>query len=198
MNTKGLNVRDLINVGLFGILVAILTFLSGFIGFIPVLVPLTQFMVGLVTGSVNMLYSTRIKKAGMLFIQQIVMALAFLISGHTIYMLITSIIGGILAEIVLKMGDYKSVKYSRLAVVTLALSSVGNWIPIFFFREDYLKHIVDAGYGEDYARKFNQALPNWSLILVIILGFIGMYMGCTIGIKILKKHFVKAGMVEDV
>ena len=198
MNTKGLNVRDLINVGLFGILVAILTFLSGFIGFIPVLVPLTQFMVGLVTGSVNMLYSTRIKKAGMLFIQQIVMALAFLISGHTIYMLITSVIGGLLAEIVLKMGDYKSVKYSRLAVVTLALSSVGNWIAIFFFREDYLQHIIDAGYGEDYARKFDHALPNWSLIPVIILGCIGMYIGCTIGIKILKKHFIKAGMVEDV
>jgi len=36
----------------------------------------------------------------------------------------------------------EDVKYSRLAVVTLALSSVGNWIPIFFFREDYLKHIV--------------------------------------------------------
>ena len=198
MNTKGLNVRDLINAGLFSVLLVLVTFIFGMLGLFPFLMPFIPFIIGIFTGSVYMLYTTRIKKAGMLFIQQIVMALAFLISGHTIYMLITSVIGGLLAEIVLKMGDYKSVKYSRLAVVTLALSSVGNWIPIFFFREDYLQHIVDAGYGEDYARKFDRALPNWSLIPVIILGCIGMYIGCTIGIKILKKHFVKAGMVEDV
>ena len=37
--TGVLNVRDLVNVGLFSVLIFIATFLSGMIGFIPVLMP---------------------------------------------------------------------------------------------------------------------------------------------------------------
>ena len=38
-------------------------------------------------------------------------------------------------------------------------------------------------------------LPQWALVPMTILGMIGTFIGCTIGISILKKHFVKAGMV---
>ena len=195
MNTKGLNVRDLINVGLFGILVAILTFLSGFIGFIPVLVPLTQFMVGLVTGPVNMLYSTRIKKAGMLFIQQLIVALLFGLTAHGIWIIFTTIISAILAEIVLKMGNYNSVKYARFAFVVAAIGGIGNWIPIFIGRDKYIERMLQTGYSQDYIDRMMSVLPQWILIPMTILGMIGTFIGCTIGISILKKHFVKAGMV---
>ena len=195
MNTKGLNVRDLINVGLFGILVAILTFLSGFIGFIPVLVPLTQFMVGLVTGSVNMLYSTRIKKAGMLFIQQLIVALLFGLTAHGIWIIFTTIISAILAEIVLKMGNYNSVKYARFAFVVAAIGGIGDWIPIFIGRDKYIERMLQTGYSQDYIDRMMSVLPQWALVPMTILGMIGTFIGCTIGISILKKHFVKAGMV---
>ena len=39
--TGVLNVRDLVNVGLFSVLIFIATFLSGMIGFIPVLMPVS-------------------------------------------------------------------------------------------------------------------------------------------------------------
>ena len=184
MNTKGLNVRDLINVGL-----------SGFIGFIPVLVPLTQFMVGLVTGSVNMLYSTRIKKAGMLFIQQLIVALLFGLTAHGIWIIFTTIISAILAEIVLKMGNYNSVKYARFAFVVAAIGGIGNWIPIFIGRDKYIERMLQTGYSQDYIDRMMSVLPQWALVPMTILGMIGTFIGCTIGISILKKHFVKAGMV---
>ena len=38
----------------------------------------------------------------------------------------------------------------------------------------------------------------WTLPLIVILGMLGAYIGCTIGIRMLKKHFVKAGMAEEV
>ena len=40
--TGVLNVRDLVNVGLFSVLIFIATFLSGMIGFIPVLMPVVR------------------------------------------------------------------------------------------------------------------------------------------------------------
>ena len=75
--TGVLNVRDLVNVGLFSVLIFIATFLSGMIGFIPVLMPVVPFVYGIVSGPVYMLYFTKIKKAGMLFIQTIVVTLAW-------------------------------------------------------------------------------------------------------------------------
>ena len=61
--TGVLNVRDLVNVGLFSVLIFIATFLSGMIGFIPVLMPVVPFVYGIVSGPVYMLYFTKIKKS---------------------------------------------------------------------------------------------------------------------------------------
>ena len=113
--TGVLNVRDLVNVGLFSVLIFIATFLSGMIGFIPVLMPVVPFVYGIVSGPVYMLYFTKIKKAGMLFIQTIVVTLAFVATGHGPWVLLTAVIGGLLGEVVLRNGRYKSVKHARLA-----------------------------------------------------------------------------------
>lgn len=112
--TGVLNVRDLVNVGLFSVLIFIATFLSGMIGFIPVLMPVVPFVYGIVSGPVYMLYFTKIKKAGMLFIQTIVVTLAFVATGHGPWVLLTAVIGGLLGEVVLRNGRYKSVKHARI------------------------------------------------------------------------------------
>ena len=106
--TGVLNVRDLVNVGLFSVLIFIATFLSGMIGFIPVLMPVVPFVYGIVSGPVYMLYFTKIKKAGMLFIQTIVVTLAFVATGHGAWVLLTAVIGGLLGEVVLSMQDLLS------------------------------------------------------------------------------------------
>ena len=173
--TGVLNVRDLVNVGLFSVLIFIATFLSGMIGFIPVLMPVVPFVYGIVSGPVYMLYFTKIKKAGMLFIQTIVVTLAFVATGHGPWVLLTAVIGGL-----------------------QSIYGLGNWLPIYFARDAYIRQMLDMGYGEEYTQKMMSVLPNWTLPLIVILGMLGAYIGCTIGIRMLKKHFVKAGMAEEV
>lgn len=132
--TGVLNVRDLVNVGLFSVLIFIATFLSGMIGFIPVLMPVVPFVYGIVSGPVYMLYFTKIKKAGMLFIQTIVVTLAFVATGHGPWVLLTAVIGGLLGEVVLRNGRYKSVKHARLAFSVQSIYGLGNWLR-FILRE---------------------------------------------------------------
>lgn len=193
-----LNVKDLINVGLFTVLIFIFTFIGGMIGFIPILMPLVPFVSGLLSGPINVLYATKIKKGGMLFIQQMIIAILFVVMGHGPWMIVTALVGGFLGEIILTKGRYRSVKHARLAFTAAALSGVGNWIPIFLARDKYIQHLVQAGYGQEYADKMMSVLPEWSLVPITLLGMIGTYLGCTIGIAILKKHFVKAGMTKEV
>ncbi|HGH7602118.1 TPA: MptD family putative ECF transporter S component [Streptococcus pyogenes] len=196
MKDKKLNVRDLINAGLFAVLIFIATFVGGIIGFMPTLMPVVPLLQGIISGPVYMLYSTKIKKTGMVFIQTTVMSLAFFAMGHGPWVVLTGVIAGILAEMVLKKGNYTSVKQARFAFVVQSLWGLGNWLPIFFARDSYIKTMIDMGYGEEYAQKMMSVLPNWSLIPIILLGMIGTYIGCSIGIKMLRKHFVKAGMAE--
>lgn len=192
-----LNVKDLINVGLFTILIFIFMFIGGMIGFIPILMPIVPFVGGLLSGPVSMLFASKIKKPGMLFIEQIIIALIFVFMGHGPWMLATAIIGGLLGEIILKKGQYGSIKYARLAFVVASLSGLGNWLPIFLAREKYMERLIELGYGQDYADKMISVLPSWSLVPIILLGMLGVYIGCTIGIAMLKKHFIKAGMVKE-
>lgn len=151
--TGVLNVRDLVNVGLFSVLIFIATFLSGMIGFIPVLMPVVPFVYGIVSGPVYMLYFTKIKKAGMLFIQTIVVTLAFVATGHGPWVLLTAVIGGLLGEVVLRNGRYKSVKHARLAFSVQSIYGLGNWLPIYFARDAYIRQMLDMGYGEEYTQK---------------------------------------------
>lgn len=173
--TGVLNVRDLVNVGLFSVLIFIATFLSGMIGFIPVLMPVVPFVYGIVSGPVYMLYFTKIKKAGMLFIQTIVVTLAFVATGHGPWVLLTAVIGGLLGEVVLRNGRYKSVKHARLAFSVQSIYGLGNWLPIYFARDAYIRQMLDMGYGEEYTQKMMSVLPNWTLPLIVILGMLGAY-----------------------
>lgn len=195
---KGLDVKDLINVGLFTVLIFLFTFAGGMIGLVPVMMPFVPFICGLLAGPVYMLFAAKIKKPGMLFIQQMLIALVFIATGHGPWGLLTAPIGALLGEWMLKKGDYASIKHARRAFVLSTLSGLGNFLPIFFTREAYVKHLLDSGYGQEYADKMMRAMPNWSLAPIVLLGLIGVYIGCTIGIAILRKHFVKAGMVEGV
>ena len=144
--TGVLNVRDLVNVGLFSVLIFIATFLSGMIGFIPVLMPVVPFVYGLCQGRYTCFILRKIKKRqGCFSIQTIVVTLAFVATGHGPWVLLTAVIGGLLGEVVLRNGRYKSVKHARLAFSVQSIYGLGNWLPIYFARDAYIRQMLDMG-----------------------------------------------------
>lgn len=191
------NVRDLINVGLFTVLVMAFIFIGSMVGFIPVLMPFIGFCVGILSGPIYMLYATKINKPGMIVSQQILLGFIYALAGHGFWTIFTNAIGGIIGEVIFKRNNYKSVKDARLAFSFCNLGVIGNFLPIFFTRDAYLKGLIDSGYGAEFTEVMNRVLPNWSLIPIAILCMLGGYIGCTLGMKMLKKHFIKAGMVDE-
>lgn len=195
--SNNLDIRDLVNIGLFSILIFITTFLSGMIGFIPSLMPIVPLINGIIVGPLYMLFSTKIKKPWMLFIQTIIITLVFVATGHGPWVILTAIFSGLLGELILRNGKYGSIKTARYAFTIQSLYGVGNWLPIFFARNAYIKQLTEMGYSEEFIYKMMSVLPNWSLVFIIISGMVGTYIGCSIGILMLRKHFIKAGMAED-
>ena len=95
---------------------------------------------------------------------------------------------------ILKKGGYKSIKTARLTYMVFMLFGAANLIPIYFARDAFVQSLIDQDYGAEYAEKLLSVMPTWSFIPVVLVGMLGGYLGCTIGIKILNKHFKKAGM----
>lgn len=191
---KKFGIRDLVNAGVFSLLTVMATWCGGMIGFIPVLMPLVPFACGLVSGPVFMLYSTKIDKFGMVFIMGIVFGLVFSMSGHGAIVLPAIIILSLICEMILKSGGYKSIKTARLSYTVFMIFAATNLIPIYFARDAFVQSLIDRNYGAEYAEKLLSVMPTWSFIPVVLVGMLGGYLGCSIGIKILNKHFKKAGM----
>ena len=191
---KKFGIRDLVNAGVFSLLTVMATWCGGMIGFIPVLMPLVPFACGLVSGPVFMLYSTKIDKFGMVLIMGIVFGLVFSMSGHGAIVLPAIIILSLICEMILKSGGYKSIKTARLSYTVFMIFAAANLIPIYFARDAFVQSLIDRNYGAEYVNKLLSVMPTWSFIPVVLVGMLGGYIGCSIGIKILNKHFKKAGM----
>lgn len=192
MNFK---VKDLINAGLFSILTLAVYFCAGMLGFMPMLMPIVPFTCALLSAPVFMLYSTKIKKFGMILIMGIIFAVVFSASGHGYYLLPGALILSLIGEFILKKGDYSSKKSSRLAYTVFSLMGGLNMLPLYIARDTYAKQIVERGYGQEYVDGLLKALPTWSLTPIVLLGCVGGFIGCTVGMKMLDKHFKKAGMI---
>ncbi|MDU4653043.1 MAG: MptD family putative ECF transporter S component, partial [Sneathia sanguinegens] len=72
---------------------------------------------------------------------------------------------------------------------------IGNFIPLLISRDKIYAKLV-ASEGVEFANQFMSSVPNWMVIPCILLAMLGGFLGCTIGIVILKKHFEKAGMLK--
>ena len=97
-------------------------------------------------------------------------------------------------DLILKFGNYKSAKRSLIGYAVFSLWMVGIYIPMYFMVEDSRASFA-ASFGKEYADKVMAVMPMWSIVLVIAGIFICAIIGGMIGKALLKKHFVKAGIV---
>ena len=192
---KILEVKDLINVGIFSALYFVLYALTSCIGFVPIFMILVPVVCPIITGIPLMLYMAKIKKFGMLTITGIIVGAIMFVMGHPWFVLLTGTVCGFAADVVLKLGEYKSKKMSVISYGIFSMWSMGAIISLFFgFKENYLES-YRAGYGDTYVDTLYKITPDWLFWVLVIGAFVGGIIGGMLGIAVLKKHFKKAGIV---
>ena len=191
--TNKLNGHDLMNIGIFGAIYFVILFLVAMLGIIPIFLPLLSVLVPIVGGVPFMLFLTKVKKPGMIFIMAIIMGLLMMLTSMGIWPLLTSVNAGLIAEIVFKSGNYASAKKAVLTYGFFSLWMYGNYMSLFLDREQYFAQ--RASFGKAYAEAVAQLLPNWMAFVLLIVCFICGILGGLFGQKVLKKHFEKAGLV---
>ena len=186
-----LQAKDLINLGLFTVLYFVIGCCVAIpIGFVPIFMPILGALWALITGIPFMLFLTRVKKFGMVTIMGILSGLLMGLTGMGFWGVLTGAIFGLMSDLILKSGGYKSVKKSLIGYAVFSIWIVGTYIPMYFMVED-----SRASFGEEYADKVMAVMPMWSIVLVIAGIFVFAILGGLLGKALLKKHFAKAGIV---
>lgn len=196
--TNKLTVPDLISIGVFTalyfVLVTIATFASVaiFPGFNNVVLPA---FCALISGCVYTLLVVKLQKFGGISVMGIVMGLFFMISGHFIISFAANIVMGIVADCVAKVGKYKSKKWIILSYVLFSYGLFGPVIPMWFMKDAYVANLVARGKDAVFIAELFANINMVTFVLAVVATLICALVGGWFGMKMIKKHFVKAGIV---
>ena len=184
--------RDLINVGIYSAIYFVILMAVAMLGMIPIFLPLLSVLVPLLGGIPFMLFLTKVKKPGMIFIMAIIMGIMMLLTGMGPWPLLTCAIAGVCAELVYRSGNYKSAKKAVLTHGVFSLWIWGNYLPLFTDYEGYFAQRQD--YGQAYIDAVQRLMPLWMAPVLLLSCFVFGVLGGLLGRALLKKHFEKAGI----
>jgi len=187
-----LNAKDLINVGIYTAICAVLVCIVAMTGIIPIMMVLLVVFVPILTGIPYMMFLTKVNKFGMILIMNVLMGAFMWVTGMSYYALIVGTISGIIAELIYRFGDYKSKKLGILAYAVSGLYCWANYFGIFFNADAYFS--TRQNFGQEYIDTVTKLLPTWMCPVILVVDFVCGIIGGWIGTKVLKKHFEKAGI----
>ena len=191
-----LNGKDLMNIGIFtSVYLAVYIVVSVMCGMIPVLSVLMNCISSIVLGIPMMLYFTKVNKFGMVLTTYIVNGIVMALLGLGIYALALGIVFALLSELILYSGKYKSANRTVLAFAVACLGANANTLYWITGSKDFFTKTASS-MGEDYLNTILGYFGYWWMLpLIILTTFIGGLTGGFIGKLVLKKHFIRSGLV---
>lgn len=191
---KKLNVKDLVNIGIFVVIYFVVMFAVGMIGIVPILFLIWPTVLGMLSGVVVMLFMAKVQKPWAFFIFGILSPAIMVVMGHTMVLLIHSIVVMLVAEFVRKLGNYKSFKTESLAYAIFNLWCCGSLIQMLVVRDKYIE-MSRKMMDEAYINRLSELVTIKNMSLVYVGAFLGAIVGAYLAKAMLKKHFIKAGII---
>ena len=192
-NSKRMQAKDLINVGIFTAIYFVIFFAGMMLGYIPIFIPLLGLVCPILCGIPFMLYLTKVKKFGMVTLTGIILGLLNVLIGAGVLVLIFGVVFGVLGDLVLKAGKYQSWKFTLLGYGVFSLSIMGYVSRMFLTRTEFFA-FLESNYGAEYTATLASYTPAWMFPVLFVVTFIGGILGALLGRVVLKKHFKKAGI----
>lgn len=194
MDNKKLKVKDLVSIGVFAVIYFALMFGVGMMGMVPILFLIYPTVLGIIAGTVVMLFMTKVQKPWALFILGMISPLVMFAMGHTYVLPLFSLIVMMVAELIRKIGNYNSFKYNMLSYAVFSIWICSSMMQMLLAKEKYLEMSIEM-MGKDYVDAMEKLITYPHMALVALGAFLGGIIGAYIGKALLKKHFEKAGIV---
>jgi len=187
---KFLKIPDLINVGVFTALYFITMFLTGaLVRLLPFMVIFMPCLIGITCGIIYMLYIHKIKKAGAVFLMGLFIGSIMSFISGLWPLFITSSIVAIIADFIVSKNDKKNNFLNILSYIIFNYWSMGSILSIWISKDLLIKKLSSSGNAYYAEKVINLLSPNWMILIIIFLTFLGGLFGGLLGNKMYKKHF---------
>lgn len=196
--TNKLNAKDFIFIGIFGTVALLIFFVTGAIAALTLFgtianIPITLFFVSIAF----MLAVSKVRKTGVFFIMGIIIVLPGFMAANGIGVAL-SIIGWFIAETLASTMKYKDKKAIILSyVLGSTLQTALFTLPMYLSHGEYFVQRKEILHLTDEAlQQYLHVVGSWQMYgSMIALTVITSLLGACISMRILKKHFEKAGMI---
>lgn len=189
-----LSVKDLINVGLFSVIYFIMFTISGILGYIPICVVILPLIAGILGGIPFVLFTIKEQKFGAVTLMGVIAGLFTFLVGQTWRSVVFGLVFGLLADLIMRSGQYKSWTKNMLGYSVFTLWTVGTMLPMWIMRETFFAGYRENGGTDAYINAVMKLTPNYMILVVIVLALVGGMLGACLEKSVLKKHFEKAGI----
>ena len=184
--------KDWISVGVYSVIYMVLVYLFGMLGFVPFIYPFCGFLYGLFCQVPVLLLVAKTKRFGALTVLGL---LTGLLVGFGVPILIPiGFAGGLIADLIALAGRYTSRTMLIIACGVLNLIYFTSYV-IFFFNTGNMLQSIAQSYGQAYVDQVSSLLPAWFVWSMPVGLFIAGALGAMIALKVLNKHFTKAGLI---
>ena len=195
---KKLGIKDFALMGIFeAVMFALAMVLMMVTGVTPVVYLFYPAVFAFASGPLFMLVAVKVRTFGAFLVPSAVMGVLLGLMGAQT-LLITVIVFGLIAEAIANSGSYRDFKRIAIAYVVLMLGYyAGDTAPIYVFTDWYIQQATGGAAGVDmtYLNELIGTAKSWLGIASVIACVVGAAAGVVVGRKILRKHFVKAGLV---
>ena len=193
MEKRKLEIKDLVTIGVFAVIYFVVMFAVGMIGVVPILFLVYPSILGIVSGAIVMLFMLKVQKPWGLFILGILSPFLMFAMGHTYVIAVHAIVVMLIAEMIRRVGEYKSFKYNMLSFTIFNTWICGSLMQMLWAKEKYIE--LSMMMGKEYVDAIERLITYPNMVLVYLGALIGGAIGAYIGKTLLKKHFEKAGIV---
>lgn len=193
MKEQKLKIKDLVTIGVFAVIYLVIMFSVGMIGVIPILFLVYPTILGIVSGTVVMLFMAKVQKPWALLIFGILTPIFMMVEGHTYILVLHAFVVILIAELIRRAGNYNSFKYNMLSFAIFNTWICGSLMQMLWAREKYIEMTMMM--GNEYVEALERLVTYPHMALVYLGAIIGGLIGANIGRILLKKHFIKAGII---
>lgn len=187
--------KDLINVGIFAALYVVTIYAINLLGFVNPAVMIAALCASIVAGGIPfMLFVTRVRHAGMVFLFGLIVSIVMTFTGHPLVSFAVTLAAAAGAEVALWAGRYASRAMGVVAYAVFAAWNIGPMLPIFYMRDAYFSSASMRQMGPDYLAQM-EALISPSVLIAFDAGTVVFgLLGGLLGVRLLRKHFTRAGL----
>jgi energy-coupling factor transport system substrate-specific component len=198
ITSRKLEGKDLITIGIFSAIYLAITLVFMLAGALhPIMWILIPGFIALFTGVPYMILASKVQKPGAVLIMGLITGLFYFVTGgvFTFVILTTCAAACVLAEVIRLATKCNNFAGNTISFAIFSLGMIGAPLPMWLFKDTVFAQMARQGTSADYLSVLSALATDGMLIVMIVAAVVLGIAGALIAKALLKKHFVKAGIV---